>query len=127
METKAVAPPALPRRGFIYFCESSLTYNHGARAWLFFAPYLAGAIALESRLDWSDPAGSGLWPWVGLLAYIVIFPTFWRAVLLRLGIWRRKDEPHSASGAHSADGRQTASGSQAADGPGSARAARPQS
>jgi hypothetical protein len=81
----AVTPPP---RGFAYFCEGTLRYMGGGRAWLFFGPYLLGAIWLDPGLGTSSI--HGLSPWIILLAYLVIFPPIWRAVLLATGLWRKR-------------------------------------
>jgi hypothetical protein len=77
-------------RGFIYFCEETLRYNKGARAWAFFGPYLLGAIYLEPGLNFNSTGTAPLWPWLLLLAYLVAFPPIWRSVLTRSGLWRKR-------------------------------------
>ena len=84
-----------PHRGFIYFCEESLQYNKGVRAWYFFAPYLIGAVLLEPQLPFGGQDRSALAPWVILLGYLLVFPPVWRALLLRTGLWRRRSETAS--------------------------------
>ena len=77
-------------RGFIYFCEESLRYNTGIRAWIFFAPYLVGAVWFEPGLNLKNSVTPTLWPWLLWLAYLVLFPPVWRLVLLRTGLWRKR-------------------------------------
>lgn len=86
-----------PHRGFIYFCEATLSYTKGPKAWLFFAPYLTGAVLLEPGLDWKNTNPHDLWKWGVLLIYLIIFPVLWRAVLLRTGLWPKRSEPVSKS------------------------------
>jgi hypothetical protein len=76
-------------RGFIYFCEESLRYNKGLRAWFFFGPYLLGAVWLEPGKKFEN-TGVSLWSWFLLLAYLLAFPPLWRAILLRTGLWRKR-------------------------------------
>jgi hypothetical protein len=73
-----------PSRGFIYFCEERLGYFSGPRAWYFFGPFLLGALIVES---FAPPiSGVASWrSWLPLLAYILIFPPVWRAILIRAG------------------------------------------
>jgi hypothetical protein len=95
MSTPPVATP--PPRGVAYFCEETLQYIGGGRAWLFFGPYLLGAICLEP-----SPTGRsihGISPWLVLLGYLVLFPPLWRAFLTATGLWRkraRKPSPQPA-------------------------------
>ncbi len=79
-----------PPRGVIYFCEQSHRYRKGMRAWLFFGPYLLGAILLEPAL--TAPGRASCSAWLLLLAYLLLFPRVWRGVLLRTGLWRRRNE-----------------------------------
>ncbi len=62
-------------RGFIAFCETNLRYEKGVKAWIVLGPYFLGALALEiignNRMGW----------WLGLIAYLVLFPIFWRRLL----------------------------------------------
>lgn len=62
-------------RGFIVFCESTLRYVGGPRAWVFPGLYVAGACLFE-RLIATNPHGAttGVWPWIGFLAYLLLFP-----------------------------------------------------
>jgi hypothetical protein len=82
------------RRGLIYFCEVGLNYCGGVRAWLFFGPYLLGAIALEPGLN--SGSKNDLDRWLLFVAYLVIFPPVWRALLRHTGLWRKRTK--SASG-----------------------------
>jgi hypothetical protein len=74
-------------RGFAYFCEETLQYIGGVRAWLFFGPYLLGAIWLEPALGGQSVHGFS--PWLVLVAWLLIFPPVWRALLLATGLWRK--------------------------------------
>jgi SulP family sulfate permease len=91
-----------PRHGdFIYFCEHSMRYDKGLRAWLFFGPYLIGVVLLELLLDQNGKASSesGMWGLFPLLAYLLIFPPVWRKFLLWTGLWKKKSglpSPRSA-------------------------------
>ncbi len=80
--------PADPPRGVIYFCENRLSYFGGISAWFFFAPFLIGAVILESKAQ-SLSGLPYLLGWSGLLAYIIVFPVIWRVLLIRAGWWRR--------------------------------------
>jgi hypothetical protein len=84
-------PAAPPSRGFIYFCEERLGYLSGVRAWYFFGPFLLGALIVES---FAPPiSGIASWrSWLPLLAYILIFPPVWRAILNRTG-WLGRRSP----------------------------------
>jgi hypothetical protein len=93
-------------RGFAYFCEETLRYTGGVRAWLFFGPYLLGAIWLEPAQN--SRSIHGFSPWLVLVAYLLIFPPVWRAILLATGLWRKRTmtpplrraappSPHSAA------------------------------
>ena len=95
-------------RGFAYFCEETLQYIGGVRAWLFFGPYLLGAIWLEPAQG--SKSVHGFSPWLVLVAYLIIFPPVWRAILLATGLWRKRSvtqplrraappSPHSAADA----------------------------
>jgi len=95
-------------RGFAYYCEETRRYIGGVRAWLFFGPYLLGAIWLEPAQG--SQAVLGFSPWFALVAWLLIFPTAWRAVLLATGLWRKRavtqplrraepPAPHSAADA----------------------------
>ncbi len=75
-------------RGFAYFCEGTLRYTGGVRAWLFFGPYLFGAIWLEPAQGGRSVHGFS--PWLVLVAYLVVFPPVWRALLLATGLWRKR-------------------------------------
>jgi len=97
-----------PPRGFAYFCEETLRYTGGVRAWLFFGPYLLGTIWLEPMQGGVNV--HGLSPWLVLVAYLLIFPPVWRALLLATGLWRKPavtpplrrtvpPSPHSADAA----------------------------
>lgn len=77
-------------RGFIYFCEHTLQYNKGVRAWVFFGPYLLGALWLEPGLSLKNVDHQTLGTWLPLLAYLVVFPSIWRALLLSTGVWKKK-------------------------------------
>ena len=82
-------PAAPPARGFIYFCEERLGYFSGLRAWYFFGPFLLGALIVESLAP--PISGVASWrSWLPLLAYILIFPPLWRAILIRTGWSRRR-------------------------------------
>jgi len=78
--------------GFIVFCEKNLRYEKGIKAWIFLGPYLLGALGLEMMIDPGHPkATTSLWPWIGFLAYLVLFPSVWRQVLKFFRF--RKKEP----------------------------------
>jgi len=77
-----------PPRGFAYFCEGTLRYSGGVRAWLFFGPYLLGALSLEPTLGGKSVHGFS--PWLMLLGYLVVFPPVWRALLIATGLWRKR-------------------------------------
>jgi hypothetical protein len=68
--------------GFIVFCETKLCYEKGLKAWLFLGPYLLGALALEMMItNGHAQTATGLGPWIGFLAYLVLFPLAWRRIL----------------------------------------------
>lgn len=74
-------------RGFAYYCEETGRYIGGARAWLFFGPYLLGAIVLEpSQVGKSL---DGFSSWLIVVAYLLVFPPAWRAILVATGLWRK--------------------------------------
>jgi len=76
-------------RGLIYFCEETLCYHKGLKAWIFFGPYLLGAIWLESEW-WKGTAFSGTWLSIFLMIYLLIFPAAWRRILIKIGLLKRK-------------------------------------
>jgi hypothetical protein len=69
------------QKGFIVFCETSLRYEKGFKAWIFLGPYLLGALGLETLITGHAKAGSTLGPWLGFLAYLILFPLAWRRIL----------------------------------------------
>ena len=70
-----------PLNGFIVFCETNLRYEKGFRAWIFLGPYLIGAVCLEMIIPRHADAEPSLAPWIGFLAYLVLFPLVWRRIL----------------------------------------------
>lgn len=69
-------------RGFIVFCEKKLRYEKGVKAWIFLGPYLLGALGLEMLIDPGRAnAPAVIWPWIGFMAYLVLFPPTWRQIL----------------------------------------------
>lgn len=70
------------QKGFIAFCETNLRYEKGFKAWIVLGPYLLGALILETIIG-TDHSGSflALGPWVGFLAYLILFPLIWRRIL----------------------------------------------
>ena len=68
-------------RGFIVFCETNLRYEKGFKAWIFLGPYLIGAAALEMVIVRHSSSATHIGPWIGVLAYLVLFPLAWRRVL----------------------------------------------
>jgi len=82
---------AAPPRGFVYFCESRLYYLGGLGAWLFFGPFLLGAVILDSLILRYSGLPS-LLGWLALMAYVLVFPPLWRLLLIRVGCWRRRDD-----------------------------------
>ena len=85
-------PASTPHpRGFAYFCEETLRYTGGLRAWLFFGPYLLGAIGLEPAQGGKSVHGFS--PWLVLVAWLLIFPPVWRSFLLATGLWRKRAVP----------------------------------
>jgi len=69
-------------RGFIVFCEKRLRYEKGVKAWIFLGPYLLGALGLDRIIDTGHAqASTPIWPWIGFLAYLVLFPPIWQRFL----------------------------------------------
>ncbi len=83
-------PASRPPRGFIYFCEERLQYDRGFRAWLFWVPYLAGAILLEPNFIRAGGSPGDWRSWLPLLGFLVLFPPLAQALLRRFGVWRRR-------------------------------------
>jgi hypothetical protein len=81
-------------RGFIYFCEDGLHYVGGIRAWIFFVPYLFGVALLEPHRPDANPHAD-LLDWAIFLLYLVGFPMLWRAILIRLTRWTKKNDVRS--------------------------------
>jgi hypothetical protein len=69
------------QKGFIVFCETNLRYEKGFKAWIFLGPYLLGALALEMMIAEHAKATTVVGPWIGFLAYLILFPLAWRKVL----------------------------------------------
>lgn len=68
-------------KGFIVFCETNLRYERGFKAWIFLGPYFLGALGLEMMITGHVPGATALWPWIGFLAYLILFPLAWRRIL----------------------------------------------
>jgi len=70
------------QKGFIVFCETNQRYEGGRKAWLFLGPYFFGAYILYATINegHGEPQKSFL-PWLGLIAYLVLFPSIWKWVL----------------------------------------------
>jgi len=69
-------------KGFIVFCETKLCYEKELKAWLFLGPYLLGALVWEMMIPTGDAqTATGLGPWLGFLAYLILFPLVWRRIL----------------------------------------------
>jgi len=67
--------------GFIVFCETKLRYEKGFKAWIFLGPYLLGALGLEMTIAGHAKTATALVPWIGFLAYLILFPFVWRRIL----------------------------------------------
>ncbi len=86
MENSDNSSGTTAQHGFVYFCGERLRYFGGLSAWLFFGPFLLGIFLFESVLSSRlSPIGN----WISLLAYVLIFPPVWRAILVRCGWWRK--------------------------------------
>ncbi|MCE0483251.1 MAG: hypothetical protein LV479_03320 [Methylacidiphilales bacterium] len=68
-------------KGFIVFCETNLRYEKGFKAWIFLGPYLLGALGLETMITEHTKTATALGPWLGFLAYLILFPLAWRRIL----------------------------------------------
>jgi hypothetical protein len=68
-------------RGLIFFCEKQQRYEKGLKAWIFLGPYLLGAFGLERVITEHAQSATAFVPWLGLLAYLVLFPLAWRRIL----------------------------------------------
>jgi hypothetical protein len=68
-------------KGFIVFCETKLRYEKGLKAWIFLGPYLLGALGLETMITVHAKTVAVLGPWLGFLAYLILFPLIWRRIL----------------------------------------------
>ncbi|MCE0497419.1 MAG: hypothetical protein LV481_05665 [Methylacidiphilales bacterium] len=80
MENHSDAHPRY--RGLIVFCETKLRYEKGLKAWIFLGPYLLGALGLEMLIDAKHVnVPTEFWPWVGFVAYLVLFPSVWQRIL----------------------------------------------
>ena len=67
---------------FIVFCETNLRYEGGRKAVVFLGPYLLGCAALELVINSeTNFAKWGYWSWTIFLAYLVLFPPFWKRIL----------------------------------------------
>jgi len=71
----------LRHKGFIVFCETNLRYEKGFKAWIFLGPYLLGAVGLEMMIRGHAQTETSLGPWLGFLAYVILFPLAWRRFL----------------------------------------------
>lgn len=74
--------PVARQKGLVVFCEKNLRYEGGLKAWVFLGPYFVGAFILEIVIE-TNPAHAqaAVGPWIGFLAYLILFPTVWRRVL----------------------------------------------
>ncbi len=73
--------PSSRRGGFIVFCEKRLCYRSGLKAWLFLGPYFLGALVLDILVDpVKTKLAANPGPWIGFLAYIVLYPVLWRRI-----------------------------------------------
>jgi hypothetical protein len=79
--TKNYANSHRRHKGFIVFCETKLRYERGFKAWIFLGPYLLGALGLEMVITERAQTAMALGPWLGFLAYLILFPLAWRRVL----------------------------------------------
>jgi hypothetical protein len=77
-------------RGWLYFCEDRLQYVRGPRAWIFFAPYLLGAVLLDPQVRTKDHESAPLIAWAIFLVYLVAFPPVWQALFARLERWNKR-------------------------------------
>ena len=75
------SPPNQKLKGFIVFCETKLRYEKGFKAWIFLGPYLLGALGLEMMIAEHAKSATALWPWIGFLAYLILFPPGWQRIL----------------------------------------------
>jgi hypothetical protein len=87
-EAKDISSDASPNaahpqpRGFIAFCETNQRYEGGRKAWLFLGPYFFGAYIWYATINegQTEPQKHIL-PWLGFIAYLVLFPSIWKWVL----------------------------------------------
>jgi len=79
--TKNYANSHRRHKGFIVFCETKLRYEKGFKAWIFLGPYLIGVLGLETMITENAKFATAFWPWLGFLAYLILFPLAWRRVL----------------------------------------------
>ena len=89
---------ASPRHvGFIAFCETKLRYEKGFKAWIILRPYLLGALGLEMMIAEHAKSETSLGVWLGFLAYLILFPPYWREIL-RLVAPRKAGTARAVSG-----------------------------
>jgi len=84
------SPPNQKLKGFIVFCETKLRYEKGFKAWIFLGPYLLGALGLEMMIAEHAKSATALWPWIGFLAYLILFPFAWRRILKFVALKKAK-------------------------------------
>ena len=87
----------LQHKGFIAFCETNLRYEKGRKAWLTLGPYFLGAYVWYKTInEGSAEPQKNILPWLGFLAYLILFPSVWKWVLGLLS--PKRDQALKSSG-----------------------------